>query len=55
MSVLTHKPHHVRWSISDRGLTTLPREVWPQEARQEKTDLTVFVVVIPKEGLVGWH
>ena len=24
------------------------------EARYDKTDLKVFVVVIPKEGLVGW-
>ena len=24
------------------------------DVRQEKTDLKVFVIVIPKEGLAGW-
>ena len=24
------------------------------DARHEKTDLKVFVVIIPKEGLAGW-
>ncbi len=25
------------------------------DVQHEKTDLKAFVIVIPKEGLVGWH
>ncbi len=39
----------------DHGNVSILCQLWAQnDMRHEKTDLKIFVVVIPKEGLAGW-